>query len=391
MVIRKILYLILVIVLLFFMVLYVSYLPLMLLTIALALPVVLFIMLIIIKKNISIEANTQNITGNKNQQIPFEIVVSNNSFLPVSNLELSLSYYNNLNKTLEKNKILASVDAFSIQKVNCNILSKHCGNITIHVNKIKIYDYIKLLSIKKKINISFEASVLPNIYDLEIQQNDVDDETLADSQSFSKVKIGDDTSEIFDIREYVKGDNLKRIHWNLSSKLQELMIKDYSLELNLYQIIFLELYSEEKSVDNLECLVELTISLSKGLLDNRFYHYIAWYSGCNDEFHKVIITSEEELYIAINLILDSMNYNDRTYTIEFENSLNDDKQYLHIFYVTSKLFDENILELNKLNSKKTVLYLNDNVEYVSDLDLSCAEVVPIKFASIKQSLGKIVI
>lgn len=391
MIIRKMLYLILVILLLFFMVLYVSYIPLMLLAIVLALPAIMFIMLIIIKKNISIEVNTKNTTGNKNQQIPFEIVVSNNSFLPISNLELNLSYYNNLNKILEKNKILVSVDAFSIQKVNCNILSKHCGNITIQVNKIKIYDYIKLLSIKKKINISLEVGVLPNIYDLEIQQNDVDDETSADSQSFSKVKNGDDTSEVFDIREYVKGDNLKRIHWNLSSKLQELMVKDYSLELNLYQIIFLELYSEEKSFDNLECLVELTISLSKFLLDNRFYHYIAWYSGCNDEFHKVIITSEEELYIAINLILNSMNYNDRTYTIEFENSLNDDKQYLRIFYVTSKLFNENSLELNNLNGKKTVLYLNDNAENGSDLDLIKAEVVPIKFARISQSLGKIVI
>ena len=36
---------------------------------------------------------------------------------------------------------------------------------------------------------------------------------------------GDDYSEIFEIRTYREGDELKHIHWNMSSKFQEFFVK----------------------------------------------------------------------------------------------------------------------------------------------------------------------
>ena len=56
-------------------------------------------------------------------------------------------------------------------------------------------------------------------------------ETSADSDRFSTYKKGDDPSEIFDIREYADGDKIQRIHWKLSSKTGDLMVKEGSLPL----------------------------------------------------------------------------------------------------------------------------------------------------------------
>ena len=48
---------------------------------------------------------------------------------------------------------------------------------------------------------------------------------------YSKVKPGDDPSEIFDFHSYREGDPIARIHWKLSSKHDELMVKEFSLPL----------------------------------------------------------------------------------------------------------------------------------------------------------------
>ena len=39
---------------------------------------------------------------------------------------------------------------------------------------------------------------------------------------------GNDLSEIFDIREYVPGDDIRSIHWKLSSKTDTLILKEAS-------------------------------------------------------------------------------------------------------------------------------------------------------------------
>ena len=67
------------------------------------------------------------------------------------------------------------------------------------------------------------------------------DETSADSDRFSTYKKGDDPSEIFDIREYADGDKIQRIHWKLSSKTGDLMVKEGSLPLMKEIHIFIDL------------------------------------------------------------------------------------------------------------------------------------------------------
>lgn len=387
----KIAYLFFLLGLLFFSILYTNYYPVLFLVLALVLPIVLFIIIFNIRKNVMVQIDSLNSIGNKNEKISFEVSLKNNSKFPISNCEISLSYYNNFNDSIENEYIVIPADAGSTQTITCNIISKHCGNIMINIDKIKIYDYIKLFSLRKKVNCRAKVCVLPEIYNLDININKGENEVSVDSMSFSKFKSGDDPSEVFNIREYKAGDKLQRIHWKLSTKQQEIMVKEFSLSLNSDCILFLEFYCEKDSLSKLESLVETTISLSKFLLINKYFHYISWYSNENEEFYKIKITSEEELFEAINLIMLTKPYYTRTYTLKYHNSLNDNEEYSHIFYITSKLSKECSVELNELTSKKTLLYINDNTdnEYLKNIALTGIDVLTINTEKIKESLDKL--
>ena len=57
-------------------------------------------------------------------------------------------------------------------------------------------------------------------------------EFQADAQEFSQQRRGDDPPEIYQVREYRERDSLKDIHWKLSAREEELMVKrgDFPLD-----------------------------------------------------------------------------------------------------------------------------------------------------------------
>ena len=392
----KVPYLFLIIGLVLFAILYNNYYPIICLVLTLVLPIILYIIIIIIKKKLVVEIKSLNSIGNKDEKVPFEIIVQNNSIFPISNCELRLSYYNNFTDKVEKEYIIIPAEARSTQKITCNIISKHCGNIVIKIDKIKIYDYIKLFSTGKKINCTSKISVLPEIHKLDIYLNSSEGEVAIDSNSFSKVKSGDDPSEVFNIREYAAGDKLQRIHWKLSTKQDELMVKEFSLPLNSDGLLLLEFFGDKKSLNKLEALIETTVSLSSFLLSYNYFHYLAWYDPEYEQFHKFRITSEAELFETLNLIMETKPYCDRTYAMHYHNSLNGNEKYSCIFYITSELSRETSEELHKVSGGVTILYINNdeegfNNEEVNNLVESGINVMPINTENIKESIDKLVI
>lgn len=47
-----------------------------------------------------------------------------------------------------------------------------------------------------------------------------------ESFRYSGSRPGDDPGETYDIREYRSGDSIRQIHWKLSGKLDDIMIRE---------------------------------------------------------------------------------------------------------------------------------------------------------------------
>lgn len=84
---------------------------------------------------------------------------------------------------------------------------------------------------------------------------------------------GADPSEIFDVREYAPGDDVRSIHWKLSSKTDTLILRESS-EPRHYDMVLLPdlgLYHREEAVsfDELNSAAALTAALGAQLLQKR--------------------------------------------------------------------------------------------------------------------------
>ncbi len=99
------------------------------------------------------------------------------------------------------------------------------GTYDIGVSCFYVYDLFRMLRLRIDIDSYERVEVLPRRLGMGEDEN----RTASDSAARTvRLPNSYDKLEVSDVREYRLGDTLKSIHWNLSSKSEELMARDYN-------------------------------------------------------------------------------------------------------------------------------------------------------------------
>jgi hypothetical protein len=90
---------------------------------------------------------------NKGEAMPISVQLNNPTIFPISNLKIYLTYKNSYSSKKYTKEFLVSADARSKSSVICNLYSDYAGNMEISLKAIRVYDYLKLFSLKRKLKI----------------------------------------------------------------------------------------------------------------------------------------------------------------------------------------------------------------------------------------------
>lgn len=392
----KILYLIILVCMILFYILFIDSMSLLLLILTILFPVVQIFILMRIASNITASLSTENLSVAKNTESRIIVKLKNHSLLPVSCAVASMQITNTLTGESQTLTTMLPVSSDNEQSIKFSVSYAHCGKVSVTLKSIKIYDYIRLFSRTINYNISQELTVVPSLVsispDITTTLN-----AITDNEEFSKIKPGDDCSEIFNIREYASGDKLNRIHWNLSTKLDELMVKEYSLPVSTQIIIVFELcmdeYSENRFFKN-DAAIETVMSLSYYMIRNNISHKISWYDPRTGLFNTEKITSEIDFSAFLSSIYSSGTYRDCFKAFLGHKAENADARFSHALYISPVLSDEIFHNFSVLNNAwhKTFLYINDSTAlppYFRTTDLINA--VEVKCSNISEGLNKVIV
>ena len=308
MILTKILFIILIIVCLCFYILYVWDFALILLIVMAVLPIIMFITTYITKRLITVEFAVKDKSVPKNKDFPVQLVVTNRSIFPIGKAEAHIEYYNIFSNQISSFDLYLPIQSRNSQRITFQLSSKFCGILKIRSSYLNIYDPLRIFRFKTARNIYTEVTVTPEAHEIGgiVHYTDrVNDE----SDIFSEHKPGDDPSEVFDLREYNQGDKLNRIHWKLSSKKDDFIVKDYSLPIDVPCSIFLDLkcYNDgEMTLPVFDTLVESVISLSQFLLENERGHSVIFFNATQSRFMEYNICSPSDLAYLINELIASV-------------------------------------------------------------------------------------
>ncbi len=338
MILTKLLFIALILVCAAFYILYIWDFALVLLVIMIALPVLMFIFLLITKFLIKVEFAVKSDTVSKEENFPVQICLTNRSFLPIGKAEATIDYYNVFNNEINCFVLHMPIQARNTQRMTFQMNSKFCGIIKISCRFIKIYDPLRLFRFKVGKGISTQVSVMPEGKEIGgsvVFTGRIDEE----SDIFSENRPGDDPSEVFDLRDYIPGDKLNRIHWKLSSKKDEFIVKDYSLPVDVPSVIFLDLKGYEYSEYTLpifDTMIEAMVSISQFMLENERIHTLVCFNGHVGTFVEYRITSPDSLSAAVRGIINSVRDDMGCQPAEDYLSDNPDISVSSFTFITSK-------------------------------------------------------
>lgn len=234
-----------------------------------------------------------------------KIIIKNSLPLPVMRMKALLTVENTLTGEIENEWMNLPPVAAGKNYLSGKLLLKGAGNYEVTLKKIEIYDMTGLLSWKRRVRSSGRIQILPELHAVPVQLTLATKNFYGESDLYDEHRSGYDNSETFGIRAYQKGDRLQHVHWKLTVKQDEMMVKEQSLPKSCPVVLFLNFHSEKryrKSSVGLSFL-EAAISLSFSMTDAGCSHYVAWYDEESRDIIRLRVDDEESLYYLISRLM----------------------------------------------------------------------------------------
>ncbi len=186
---------------------------------------VLFLYMLSAKMSLSVYMMSDAATVEKNQPYEYHFRVNNNSIFayPFVEAQMWLPQANSVRCTMRTVRL--ALAPFSSYDVGNEVRFRFRGTYDIGVKCFYVYDFFRLMRVRVDVENYNQVYVLPRKLNL--------DEAAAQAISDSVARtvrspISYDRLEVSDIRDYRMGDSLKSIHWKLSSKSEQMIVKEYN-------------------------------------------------------------------------------------------------------------------------------------------------------------------
>lgn len=267
--------------------------------------VVSLIFIIIGKRKVKAVIDVPITITETNKENMIKIMIENPWIFPIVRMKAFVVVIDTL--TSRKNKRwmkLADITKGKTSFVH-NVTFQKAGNYRIELKTIRIYDITGLMYGTIKVHDSGNIQVLPTIHEVIVRLSAAVKNFYGETEVYDEHKPGQDNSELFDVREYRAGDRLQNIHWKMTAKQDELMVKEHGLPKACPVVLILD-FNQGKYVKNNRYTVgflEIVASLSFSIMDAGCPHYVAWYDEDVKDIIRVRVDDEESLFYFISVLM----------------------------------------------------------------------------------------
>ncbi len=177
---------------------------------------------------------------------------------------------------------------------------KQAGSYEVCLKKIRIYDLSGFFYVTGKTDQNIIVDAMPEIYDIPVQLTETVRNFFGDADCYDEFRPGYDPAELFDVREFCRGDRVQNIHWKLSAKADMWMVKEYSRPKACAITVLVDFNDNgKKQRGEADACLKLVTGLSFSLMDQKCAHYVAWYSTREQALVRTRVDDEESFYLFL--------------------------------------------------------------------------------------------
>lgn len=180
---------------------------------------------------------------------------------------------------------------------------RYRGYYEIGVEQVEIEDFLGIVRFRGKIPYPFRVKVYPRILQIDNFPMRAD---MTSESALASEKHGEDITVVSDIKKYIIGDSVRKIHWKLTAKHNELMIKNFQPTSDQRNVVLLDLstsiYTQEIAAMVHDKLIEALVAVLWYGVANRIITSLTYYSSEAAGLVTINIRDMADFYAAYDFL-----------------------------------------------------------------------------------------
>lgn len=325
-------------------------------------------------------------------RIPLIIRIKKNNSLPVGPVHLLISVHNLMFDEGTEHEIILQPSGKKELEFQYMIKMEDCGSVRTTIQSAEFFDLTGLLCIFRKQEQIRETLVYPAEIHL-VTELERRPETSTFGDYYDQNRKGQDVSEVSGLRDYAEGDSLGSIHWKLSGKLDQLVVREFGYPSN-YRVLILYDMMKEYSGQPIanqrnNAVLALTSALSYSMVELNLEHNVGRVT--DGEFHSIPVysrTTHEQM--LLNLICRPVSENNEKGDAVYHFLRQDlKKEFTKIIYITPEYEESAVRQLSR-DADITVVKVVQGTDG-SFVDTSGYAVIPVDAEHYREKVHSIVI
>lgn len=254
-----------------------------------------------IRKNLKVEISCPA-SAEKGKEQNADIYIENRGKLPIVHSFVRVQTENKLTKEVIECDLALPIAAGKRTKESFSFRSDYCGYLTMKITGVFLMDWLGFLAVRCKKNGTQSVAktvVLPDTFVPQIILEPASGST-EEAEEWSPFRKGKNQTETYALRDYAPGDSLRQIHWKLSSKRGQLIVREPSLPEIKTLLLF---WNEEGQAEagEMDAMAEVVSSAAQMIWEMGETFTLGWQQ--NEESCYMPVGTEEELQQAIAQML----------------------------------------------------------------------------------------
>ncbi|MCH5256972.1 MAG: DUF58 domain-containing protein [Lachnospiraceae bacterium] len=227
------------------------------------------------------------------EEVLLELRLNNPTRFPAPQSKVGLLLANTFLENNVKWSVDMPVKMHNISVMRLPLSFVNLGRFTIECDSLELQDLLGFIVLKRNIELSREVYVLPD--GSSNMPPDVTNFMAGAAEVEESKHKGYDFSEVSDIREYVAGDRIRDIHWKLSARNDNLMVKERVATAGSEMVILLDLVKDDELAQQ---ILGLGYCFAKSFMQQRLPVCILSWNQAEYSFEEYRCITEGELVEA---------------------------------------------------------------------------------------------
>lgn len=224
----------------------------------------------------------------------WSLSVSTPAGLPLARLSLRLRRENLLTGEWETAKLVLTGVARRLPET-LSAPTGHCGLLEMRADKVRVCDYLGLFTLRLKPPVP--ARIVCRPVPVQCEPVEVPDGKGMRPSSKNASRRG--PGEDYELREYRPGDPLRSVHWKLSSKWDELIVRDRADAVTPLPLLTMDRFGSPEDLDK---LLDRLTGMSRAMLSVQRPHAVLWLDQ-NGEPQLYPVSDEREYAVCLLALL----------------------------------------------------------------------------------------